>query len=129
MLEYTLTRRVEMSTERIYQDWPPLDVNDHYATRGTGWCKQCGMPCAIKTVDIGIGPYEYAGAPGVDTHLIPASVCCEGEVADSPTDVPFDAWKAAVLCMSPGPIPWDMDQMEYYHDQGYSPEELLEMSR
>ena len=41
------------------------------------YCGSCGQPCGTKRVDTGIGPYEYAGAPGYDRQEWDASACCE----------------------------------------------------
>lgn len=48
----------------------------------SGICESCGMPCDSKTVDDGIGPYEYWGAKGVHHDYYQASDCCGAEIAE-----------------------------------------------
>lgn len=43
-------------------------------------CENCGEECRTKTIDVGIGAYEYAGAPGYDSRPCEVSECCEGNV-------------------------------------------------
>lgn len=45
-------------------------------------CKSCGEACTPKREDFGIGPYEYAGAPGTHHDWATVSDCCEAEVYD-----------------------------------------------
>ena len=50
-------------------------------------CENCGEPCEVVTVDMGIGPYEYWGARGNDVRLAEVSDCCEDNVIeDSSSD-------------------------------------------
>jgi len=48
----------------------------------TGVCSECGLTCEGKTMDFGIGPYEYWGANYVDTQLALVSHCCEAPMVD-----------------------------------------------
>jgi len=45
-----------------------------------GVCKECGEPCIPKTIDTGIGVYEYGDERAVDVALEEVSPCCEAEV-------------------------------------------------
>jgi len=45
-------------------------------------CENCGEPCEVITVDVGIGPYEYWGARGNDVRLAEVSDCCEDNVVE-----------------------------------------------
>jgi hypothetical protein len=51
-------------------------------------CEACGCECDVVTIDVGIGVYEYWGAPGCDVHYVTVSNCCEADVID------FDAPEA-----------------------------------
>lgn len=42
-------------------------------------CKACEKECAVTTIDVGIGSYEYWGAPGYDSQLCQVSLCCEAD--------------------------------------------------
>jgi hypothetical protein len=54
------------------------------------YCSECKQECEVKWEDVGIGGYEYAGAPGVDIQWSASSVCCGAEVFDDPEcTVPF----------------------------------------
>ena len=48
----------------------------------TGWCSECHEECFYKTIDQGLGPYEYWGYKGVHHDYVEASSCCEAEVLD-----------------------------------------------
>jgi len=55
------------------------------AEEGEVLCAECLLPSDSKTIDVGIGAYEYWGAPGVDTQRVTVSECCEaGFVANTP---------------------------------------------
>jgi hypothetical protein len=45
-------------------------------------CTSCAQECYVKREDFGIGPYEYAGAPGVHHCYADVSDCCEADVYD-----------------------------------------------
>lgn len=46
-------------------------------------CPGCGeLDPQCDWIDFGIGPYEYWGAPGVDTQLAWVTICCEAEPED-----------------------------------------------
>lgn len=47
-----------------------------------GHCRNCGKPCRAILVDMGIGPYEFWGARGVDKRMVPVSPCCEEDVVE-----------------------------------------------
>jgi hypothetical protein len=55
---------------------------DHYEEIREGWCSCCLQPCEIVARDFGIGPYEYAGAPGCHTDWQEVSKCCEATVLE-----------------------------------------------
>jgi hypothetical protein len=40
------------------------------------YCGFCHNPCEISWEDVGIGPYEFWGAPGCDVQWEPCSHCC-----------------------------------------------------
>jgi hypothetical protein len=46
------------------------------------FCKNCKRECEPKTVDFGIGVYEYAGAMGCHSDFHEVSPCCEAECVD-----------------------------------------------
>ena len=48
----------------------------------TGICKSCGEECTGRTVDFGIGPYDYGGSRGYDVRLKMVSNCCEDEIEE-----------------------------------------------
>lgn len=48
------------------------------------YCAHCGKECEVKIVDVGIGAYEYQGAPGVQSIPVPVSACCEETVYFDP---------------------------------------------
>ena len=41
------------------------------------YCCCCNEPSTCEIIDVGIGPYEYAGAPGNQKIEIIATTCCE----------------------------------------------------
>lgn len=46
-------------------------------------CHSCGAANPdTKTIDEGIGPYEYFGATGVHTAWVDVTECCEAEFSD-----------------------------------------------
>ena len=45
-------------------------------------CQACGQECEAKIEDLGIGPFEFWGAPGNDVRLVAVSSCCEDDVVD-----------------------------------------------
>jgi hypothetical protein len=49
---------------------------------GDYWCKECGMPCETRVIDVGIGNYEFQGQKCCQTDLVEASECCEGELLE-----------------------------------------------
>jgi len=54
------------------------------AEEGGVLCAGCKLPTDGKTIDVGIGSYEYWGSPGVDRHFVTVSKCCEmGFVANT----------------------------------------------
>jgi len=54
------------------------------AEQGEPLCSQCRLPADGKTVDEGIGHYEFWGSPGVDHQWVTVSECCEaGFVANT----------------------------------------------
>lgn len=61
-------------------------------------CGECKQECEAGWQDVGIGPYEYRSAKGVDVQWMYLSDCCEGRVfSDSeclvlftPSDSPYD---------------------------------------
>jgi hypothetical protein len=48
-------------------------------------CPECGLPCAGKIIDDGIGPGEFWGKPFFDSQMVYVSACCEVEI-DSDRD-------------------------------------------
>lgn len=59
-------------------------------------CGQCFERCAQKTIDAGIGGYEYWGFIGNDRNNIVVSRCCEAPVYDTLADA-VDASGLGVL--------------------------------
>lgn len=58
-------------------------------------CTSCGEPCDPMIIDLGIGSYEYWGAPGIDVQLTVVSQCCEAAIIDeSSTHVTIDSLPA-----------------------------------
>ena len=56
------------------------------AEEGEVLCASCLLPTDSKTIDVGIGAYEYWGACCVDTQWVTVSQCCKaGFVANTPT--------------------------------------------
>lgn len=50
-------------------------------------CHACGAADPdTKTIDEGIGPYEYFGAKGVHTAWVEVTDCCDAEFSDMETD-------------------------------------------
>lgn len=47
------------------------------AAETTGWCEDCQQPCHGKTVDEGIGAYEFWGSKEVHHDYRVRSNCCE----------------------------------------------------
>ena len=66
---------------------------------GTGICDECGEECEFYMEDVGIGSYEYWGAPGVDVQWVEISCCCDADVSNpeydvpDPPDYPEDDWR------------------------------------
>tara|TARA_R110002051_G_scaffold323917_1_gene419097 strand:- start:536 stop:742 length:207 start_codon:yes stop_codon:yes gene_type:complete len=46
----------------------------------TGYCFTCGEEATESPVDIGIGPYEFAGHAGLHEDVRLLSPCCEAQV-------------------------------------------------
>lgn len=46
------------------------------------FCTECRRECGTRTVDYGIGAYDYGGASRYDSQLVEVSDCCEAEVVD-----------------------------------------------
>lgn len=70
-----------------HEDDPDLDDSDDSddsVSEISGWCSTCGKKCHGKTVDNGIGSYEFWGSPGVHHDYGVASDCCEGELLENP---------------------------------------------
>lgn len=44
------------------------------------FCGECHEACEIAWEDVGIGSYEFWGAPGVDVQLEPMSDCCSADI-------------------------------------------------
>jgi hypothetical protein len=57
---------------------------ERYAGQSGPFCGCCGEPCSTKTIDEGIGSYEYWGAKGVDSRKANVSQCCEAELFNDP---------------------------------------------
>jgi hypothetical protein len=54
------------------------------AEEGEPLCAECLLPASAKTIDTGIGAYEYWGAKCVDSRLETLSKCCQaGFVANT----------------------------------------------
>jgi hypothetical protein len=51
-------------------------------------CPECKQPCTAHWEDVGIGYYEYWGAPGSDVQWVCLSDCCEAQILDA--DLPCD---------------------------------------
>ena len=47
-----------------------------------GKCTECGQPCNIILLDIGIGAYEYWGSKEYDIQIEAVSDCCEAPAVD-----------------------------------------------
>ncbi len=58
-----------------YEDLPDYTPDPYAYT-----CTECGEVCCALVEDQGIGVYDYAGSPGVDTRLVARSNCCEADV-------------------------------------------------
>ena len=43
-------------------------------------CSQCKEQCNVTLIDLGIGPYEFWGQPGVHEDMCVVSTCCEADV-------------------------------------------------
>ena len=52
-----------------------------------GYCSECGLECTGKSVDFGIGPYEYWGQKGNNTQIEWVSSCCEATITDEEKNV------------------------------------------
>ena len=52
----------------------------------TGYCACCGEEAEGRTVDYGIGVYEYGSAREVDVRLEMVSDCCEDELLKEPPE-------------------------------------------
>ena len=48
-----------------------------------GYCSLCRNRCYIKTVDVGIGRYEFWGQVGFHSQLEDVSDCCEADVEET----------------------------------------------
>lgn len=46
------------------------------------WCASCKKPCEAEAQDVGIGAYEFWGAPGNDSRTAEVSDCCEAELLE-----------------------------------------------
>lgn len=49
-------------------------------------CDACGEECSTQVVDMGIGAFEYWGAPGFDRQLVRLSSCCEASFTSTDRD-------------------------------------------
>ena len=47
------------------------------------FCGSCGEPCEGGWIDFGLGPFEFWGAKGYDSHVEWVSTCCESGVFTS----------------------------------------------
>jgi hypothetical protein len=47
---------------------------------GGPFCGSCGEPASPKSMDFGIGHYEYCGATGVHSDVQVVSSCCEADL-------------------------------------------------
>jgi hypothetical protein len=45
-----------------------------------GYCFSCGDPAVETPTDVGIGPYEFGGSPGIHEDVRLVSPCCEAQV-------------------------------------------------
>lgn len=45
-------------------------------------CSDCGKECEVIWIDVGIGPFEFWGAKGVDRSFQCVSLCCEAPMHD-----------------------------------------------
>lgn len=78
------------------------------------WCEGClrwveEENCTI--MDVGIGPYEYWGAKGTDTHLIFTHNSCDHQVYTTPY-LTEEYWP-------------EQDEPDYDYEPEYDPEEDL----
>lgn len=60
------------------------------------YCGSCECPCEQTLVDMGRGPYEFWGRPGIDVNEQWLSDCCEVTVYDDrnltiESDIPSDS--------------------------------------
>ena len=55
------------------ENYDPADYQEE------GICLECGEICTVKTIDEGIGPYEFWGAKGTHHNYVKVSSCCEVE--------------------------------------------------
>jgi len=44
------------------------------------FCGECGQPCGIEVVDLGIGVYDCGGHSEVDSRPCCVSDCCEADI-------------------------------------------------
>lgn len=55
------------------------DFDDYSEELEEGICAECGEECFAKTIDNGIGGYEFWGAKGTHHDYQVVSNCCEAE--------------------------------------------------
>lgn len=82
----------DMGPEPEWEHDDYLDDDEHYDPADdeeviTGWCSCCQKECKGKTIDEGIGHYEFWGEKGIHHDYVTVSDCCEEEILESDPNI------------------------------------------